>query len=361
MSTIRFSAVRLSSALALAATLSTSLFAGAQEPPAARGRGKAKRPAAPALKAPAAACAPECRPGYACVQGECVAKCNPACGAGERCTDAGECELVRPSASKPPAPGRHAPKPPREAKPAPAADQGEGNNWGVPPPGEAAHGGEPAEEGETQAAAATRAEAEPTASESGEAKTAAAPAEAPADRRHGVRRHDGFYLRLGLGPAALSGTGDGGDVDLSGTGAGLELALGGTVAPGLVVGGGSYPTFLPTLYLEADGPEVKAEDGGVLTLIGPFVDYYPNAQRGLHVQGALGLSTTTLSMPSGPAFTGSSAGVMLGVGYEWWVGEQWSMGVLGRLMHTSPTLDNGRGESEASLTTFGLLGTFTYH
>jgi hypothetical protein len=34
---------------------------------------------------PAAACEPECSPGYACVRGTCVSACNPPCGPGQRC------------------------------------------------------------------------------------------------------------------------------------------------------------------------------------------------------------------------------------------------------------------------------------
>lgn len=36
-------------------------------------------------------CLPSCRTGYLCISGQCVSSCNPICGAGEMCTERGEC------------------------------------------------------------------------------------------------------------------------------------------------------------------------------------------------------------------------------------------------------------------------------
>jgi len=37
-------------------------------------------------------CVPSCRSGYVCRHGECISRCNPVCGASERCLPNGECE-----------------------------------------------------------------------------------------------------------------------------------------------------------------------------------------------------------------------------------------------------------------------------
>ncbi len=358
MSTFRFSALRFSSTLALLATLGVSLFAGAQEP-APRARGRAKRPATQELKAPAPACLPECRSGYACVQGECVSKCNPGCDAGERCSDAGVCEA---SDAPPPKPARRGAKPARAPKAAPAETTG--NNWGVAPPEEMKRAAEPADEADAAPAEAeAKADAPFGGKAEGEAKVTTAPAAATA--RPGVRRHDGFYMRLGVGAAALAG--EVGAVELGGAGLATEFALGGTVAPGLVVGGGSYPVFVPTTSYEFATGEKQDGDGTTVALIGPFVDYYINPAGGLHVQGSLGLNSSALKAPSELEQSGVGLGLMLGVGYEWWVGEQWSMGVLGRLTTTASHEVEGKVDglltvkNDASFTTFGLLATFTYH
>lgn len=38
-----------------------------------------------------AQCAPDCRSGYVCEEGQCVSACNPPCASGERCTAEAEC------------------------------------------------------------------------------------------------------------------------------------------------------------------------------------------------------------------------------------------------------------------------------
>jgi hypothetical protein len=141
--------------------------------------------------------------------------------------------------------------------------------------------------------------------------------------------------------------------------------LGGTVARGLVVGGGSYQTFVPTTNFKArvDGEELE-NDGEATSsvVVGPFIDYYPNPASGLHFQGALGVHNVSLESPTGISSSGSGVGLMLGVGHEWWVGEQWSIGVLGRLTAASHTIEDDNGtEWKSSFATFGVLGTFTYH
>lgn len=53
------------------------------------------------------ACEPPCAEGTACSEGQCVSLCNPACGAGEVCTAAGECVASEPpDATTSPAPMR---------------------------------------------------------------------------------------------------------------------------------------------------------------------------------------------------------------------------------------------------------------
>ncbi|HXK20611.1 MAG TPA: hypothetical protein VNG33_22525, partial [Polyangiaceae bacterium] len=163
------------------------------------------------------ACIPNCRAGYVCASGQCVSACNPPCGAGEMCTERAEC-VANPAAAPAPAPAPVAPP----AAAAPVATQ-------------AAPGAMQAAPGPGAPAPAWNAPPQPQAS-------AAQP---------GVRTHDGFYFRLGLGVGALDGsftlhhhnTVDDSDKDeISGSGVAYlgELALGGSPKPGIVIGGGAY-------------------------------------------------------------------------------------------------------------------------
>jgi len=74
-------------------------------------------------------CAPACRSGYVCLEGTCVSACNPPCGAGETCTDAGEC--VAPPSSQP-SPGQVSQPPPGQVSQPPPGQVSQ------PPPGVAA-------------------------------------------------------------------------------------------------------------------------------------------------------------------------------------------------------------------------------
>ncbi len=49
---------------------------------------------APEAAAQTPECVPQCRSGFTCVTGACVSACNPACGAGETCSGAGECMMT---------------------------------------------------------------------------------------------------------------------------------------------------------------------------------------------------------------------------------------------------------------------------
>src|SRR5438552_1665810 len=102
----------------------------------------------PAQLAGAGPCSPDCRVGFVCVQNRCVSRCNPPCGAGEQCTNEGECvsrsggsssSLPPPPPPPPPAArtgggGTELPLPP----PPPPATRGGGTELPPPPPPPAA-------------------------------------------------------------------------------------------------------------------------------------------------------------------------------------------------------------------------------
>lgn len=189
----------------------------------------------------------------------------------------------------------------------------------------------------------------------GETPARAAPqtSEAAPATPAGVRTHDGFYLRLATGFGAYSETirserSDryGGTVKGQSTGFATlgELAVGGTIAPGLVLGGGAYTaqliagTFRVNDDSDGDPPPELDPEVRNFALVGPFIDWYPNPKTGFHFQAALGLATLsgvhldTSAVNDDEPYHAIGGGVMLGVGYEWWVGDEWSMGVSARLL-----------------------------
>jgi hypothetical protein len=152
--------------------------------------------------------------------------------------------------------------------------------------------------------------------------------------------------------------GFGGDDQDEGASVGMagatEVALGMTVMRGLVVGFGAFTTITPgpaaETSLSANNYEFRASQ---LAIFAPFVDYYIFERGGLHAQGGVGISTYVMGQgdvgapggaePSAMPHTALGFGIMLGVGYEWWVAEEWSVGALGRM-----TRGFGDGDDSAS-------------
>jgi hypothetical protein len=223
---------------------------------------------------------------------------------------------------------------------------------------------------------------------------AAQPEDAPAGTPHygpppadppTAHRHDGFYLRLGIGGGFLLGdvveekssfaiSGEAVPGKVTGFAVASELALGGSVAKGLVLGGGIYESTIPNPSYDAsfyNGAQlVQASSGGTIsgTMVGPFLDWYFDPTAGGHVQVAFGWGFISAAQASGGGAyprdrDGFGTGAMLGGGYELWVGEQFSLGLLGRLHHFGGKLCDLYCGHENHLTAnvIALLLTATYH
>jgi hypothetical protein len=221
------------------------------------------------------------------------------------------------------------------------------------------------------------------ATEASTAEPAAAPVE---EVPTSVHRHDGFYLRLGAGFGGVRDQmlyqPDGGSSNdfenvgyVSGIATTGEFAIGGTVARGLVLGGGVYTAgFMVTDFVR--DPESSFTDAlptevdsshASLTVIGPFIDYYFQEDGGFHLQGALGVAVLSgLRNAQGVDNSSEGAaggGLVFGLGNEWWVADDWSMGVLGRLTVAALFQEDDQQQTwvHAAATVPSVLFTVTYH
>jgi hypothetical protein len=121
--------------------------------------------------------------------------------------------------------------------------------------------------------------------------------------------------------------------------------LGGTLHPQWIVGGGLWTsTVLASDYSHQAGDRVPLElrEPDNFTLLGPFFDWYFDAKRGaaqpggFHLQGGAGLAVLNgwrqeAARDDDKRRVAIGAGLMAGIGYEWWIEEQWAVGALGRL------------------------------
>ncbi|MCC6901045.1 MAG: autotransporter domain-containing protein [Polyangiaceae bacterium] len=193
----------------------------------------------------------------------------------------------------------------------------------------------------------------------------------PDTARRGAHEHDGFFLRMGLGFAAmmtktestLGQATEGGD--LSGGGGTLELLLGGTPAPGLVLGGGLIGhTFTEPDY-EVDGTSTRLEDTELgLTYLALFGQLYFDPEGGAHVQALVAAAEESYRYPLAGTERESElsgVGVGLGAGYDLWIGDQWSLGPAARVSWATVKHDADGVVTRHKTTTFSLSLTATLH
>ena len=144
------------------------------------------------------------------------------------------------------------------------------------------------------------------------------------------RSHDGFYAAANIGVSYLN------EVDDDNGGFTLPISLWSGHTFGTVAfGGGLNTNFL-------------------LYSVALFADIYPDPEGGFHIMPSLGwgILFPHPRFPSGPVLGG-------GVGYDFWVGSEVSMGVMARLTY-APLHDYER-DTPYQIYEPALLYTVTYH
>lgn len=181
------------------------------------------------------------------------------------------------------------------------------------------------------------------------------------------RRHDGWWLRFAAGGGLAFDRPDssknlGFEVDtndegyfsgsMQGGAGATEIAVGYTVTPGLVLGAGIDTTSI--FRGETSGVNVGqvqyVYQVSQLAVVGPVLALYPWPTRGLVLQGIPGLGSYIAGQgnpkergPRARAHETLGFGFSAGAGWEWFVADEWSMGLLLRYSRawTSGTDDDG--------------------
>jgi hypothetical protein len=151
------------------------------------------------------------------------------------------------------------------------------------------------------------------------------------------------------------------DSSISGLAVAGQLLIGGTPAPGLAAGGGmmGFHVFSPTVKTgDNEGDSDSAMAG---SLLGVYADYYFDPNGGLHALALLGIAT--LSDGEADSDLAVGFGGALGIGHDWWVSEELSVGALARVQLLSTSASVGDTDVDASYTTLvpALLATVSYH
>jgi hypothetical protein len=175
------------------------------------------------------------------------------------------------------------------------------------------------------------------------------------------KTHDGFHFQLagGLGFYSVSGAAPA-NQDFSGMTFPGSLLIGGTLFGHMAFGAGMILDYAPGPTYEWNGTEVTDTISSQMIMgFGLYGDYYLDAQKnGLHLQvfgGWGGLETSFQGNVGGSDPTGLVASA--GLGYEWWLTEEWSGGLMARVVYAPLDL-NG-----TAFKTFepAVVGTLTWH
>jgi hypothetical protein len=189
--------------------------------------------------------------------------------------------------------------------------------------------------------------------------------------------HEGLYVRLATGPSYthdkykatynyILGSDVVGEGTVDGFGAGFEAGVGGMIFGHLVVGGAIFMDSAFTTRVKNTGQNPNPPKPYNMVTVGPMLDFYPDAKGGLHFEIGVGFSGGSGVFPHQKS-TLLDWGLAGGAGYEWWVSEVWSLGVMARVHHsTGGTNDSGGGIAivgtfeDHSRTAYALLLTATY-
>ncbi len=179
------------------------------------------------------------------------------------------------------------------------------------------------------------------------------------------RTHDGFFLRLAVGGGHAGSklevpdtpaTPGGADIDLSGTSGDVDLAIGGMVQPNLAIHATIFGWSVsdPDADIRIGTLSGKGTLNGTATMsaIGPGVTYYVMPAN-LYFTGSLGVGRFKLSDTTDvDGESKSGFALALGLGKEWWVGNQWGLGLSGGL--TSHSIADKDVSENWSGTSFGV-------
>ncbi len=171
----------------------------------------------------------------------------------------------------------------------------------------------------------------------------------PSDAEPKSKLHRGIMARIGVGGGRLEDSFEPAGLQLlnlnvingKATGATVsgELTFTGALSQGLLLGGGAFSEQVASPSVTVSGVDQSGTVSvGLLVVFGPYLDWYPGRTGGLHFSGAVGGARITVKDPADQVTSEpAGAGVALGVGYEWRLGDDWAIGAQGRFIGGSLT------------------------
>lgn len=180
----------------------------------------------------------------------------------------------------------------------------------------------------------------------------------------GFHTHDGFFLRVttGFGSAASVASQSGREVTVSGGGSAGSAAIGMAINPSLVLCAEttSISTFEPTI--EVNGATEQFTGGQYqVQYVGVGGSYY--LPSNLYLHGGIGAMWLGLKAPGDtePDWIGAGFAVKGAIGKEWWVSDNWGLGVAAALVIGSVADDPPNSDVDWKTAIFNFSFSATYN
>lgn len=170
--------------------------------------------------------------------------------------------------------------------------------------------------------------------------------------------HDGFFLRLNIGPAMARVSRS--DVSWSGFAVNMGLSIGGSVVENFALHADFHTTLLPNPTQRQDGSKSSFRADIVFESMGVGATYHIMPTN-MFVSATGGIGVLAFEDDLGDSKE-TGAGLMLGgmIGKEWWVGTEWGLGVAGQVQYVR-VRDYVKDHARMNGLTFALLFTATFN
>ena len=182
------------------------------------------------------------------------------------------------------------------------------------------------------------------------------------DSKH---KHDGFYLRLttGIGSSTSSEKVEGEELSISGVSGNTTLGVGYAVVENLILNLDIFGNLVDNPTVEINGAEIGEANAELsISNIGIGATYYIMPAN-VYLTGSIALASGTLESYGQKIESDAGYGINVAVGKEWWVSDNWGIGIAGQLFHTVLSDEQPiTGEvTDLKTTSFGILFSATFN
>lgn len=178
----------------------------------------------------------------------------------------------------------------------------------------------------------------------------------------GAQKHDGFFLQMDLGFGRLSSwvPDDVLEPSIVGGAGAFSLSLGGAVVENFIVAGHLWGVSAPDPETRINGEQLGRVDGSVgMSGLGVNLTYYVMPLN-LYLSASPSITQLSVEAAGERGETEAGFGLRLAVGKEWWVSDNWGLGLNGQFAF-SRNKDQGVDAPSLRTAWFGVALSATYN